>query len=217
MITSNDEHRSDVRTKTAQLLDGPLKHVRAAALAATLLPLASVAASPAVAQDGGSGGTPTPTASVPSPCDFVTSGGFVITDSGGKASFGAHGGCKNGEFWGHLNFVDHATGYQINSYETTGYLTPSQGSNVRDICGLATTNAAEGPVWFRVRLVDNGEPGSSDEFALRLSNGYQVTLRLLSALRPGGGNVQLHAPNPSTRGPEFPPDEFSMCGGVPEP
>ena len=39
------------REKTQQLLHGPLKHVRAAALAAALLPLASVAVSPASAQD----------------------------------------------------------------------------------------------------------------------------------------------------------------------
>lgn len=216
-MTESTNERKTARSKTEQLLDGPLKHARAAALAAALLPLASVAVSPAIAQSGGSGGTPPGSSSVPSPCDFVTSGGSVITDSGAKASFGAHGGCKNGEFWGHLNFVDHATGYHINSYETTGYLTPAQGSNIRDVCGLATTNAAEGPVWFRVRLVDNGEPGTADEFALRLSNGYHVTLRLLSGLRPGGGNVQLHSPNPSTVGPASPPDEFTMCGGVPEP
>ncbi len=37
--------------KTQQLLHGPLKHVRAAALAAALLPLASVAAAPAAAQE----------------------------------------------------------------------------------------------------------------------------------------------------------------------
>jgi hypothetical protein len=44
--------------KTQRLLHGPLKHVRAAALAAALLPLASVAVSPAAAQSGtcGSGG-----------------------------------------------------------------------------------------------------------------------------------------------------------------
>lgn len=37
--------------KTQRLLQGPLKHVRAAALAAVLLPLASVAVSPAAAQE----------------------------------------------------------------------------------------------------------------------------------------------------------------------
>ena len=42
--------------QTKQLLDGPLKHIRAAALAAALVPLASVFAAPASAQDCSSGG-----------------------------------------------------------------------------------------------------------------------------------------------------------------
>jgi hypothetical protein len=50
-------HQTELREQTEQLLNGPLKHVRAAALAAALLPLASVAASPAVAQDCTSAGT----------------------------------------------------------------------------------------------------------------------------------------------------------------
>src|SRR5262245_28364840 len=41
---------NELRDQTQQLLDGPLKHIRVAALAAVLLPLASVAAAPASAQ-----------------------------------------------------------------------------------------------------------------------------------------------------------------------
>ena len=44
------DHRTELHEKTHQLLQGPLKHVRGAALAAALLPLASVAATPASAQ-----------------------------------------------------------------------------------------------------------------------------------------------------------------------
>jgi hypothetical protein len=44
------QEQIQVEEKTRQLLQGPLKHVRAAALAAALLPLASVAVSPASAQ-----------------------------------------------------------------------------------------------------------------------------------------------------------------------
>src|ERR1051325_6721487 len=44
------ENQTELRNQTRQLLDGPLKHVRVAALAAFLLPLASVAATPASAQ-----------------------------------------------------------------------------------------------------------------------------------------------------------------------
>jgi SdrD B-like domain len=43
-------HDTELRDRTQQLLDGPLKHIRGAALAAVLLPLASVAATPASAQ-----------------------------------------------------------------------------------------------------------------------------------------------------------------------
>lgn len=211
---SQEDRQGELREKTQQLLHGSLKHVRAAALAAVLVPLASVAVSPAVAQGGGSGGT----GAVPSPCDFVTSGGFVYADSGKKANFGAHGGCKKGEFWGHINYVDHTTGYQVNSIQITGYLTPFPGSTIRDICGLATTNAPEGqPVQFRVRLEDNGEPGVADRFGIALSNGYGVTTRLLGAGGPGGGDVQLHDPNPSTTGPDPAPDDSAMCGTVPVP
>jgi hypothetical protein len=51
--------QTELKARTQQLVDGPLKHIRAAALAAALLPLASVAAAPASAQDlcQASGGT----------------------------------------------------------------------------------------------------------------------------------------------------------------
>jgi hypothetical protein len=211
---SQEGRQREVREKTQQLLHGSLKHVRAAALAAALVPLAAVAVTPAVAQQFSSGG-----AVVPSPCDFTTSGGFVLTDLGKEANFGAHGGCKSDGFWGHLNFVDHTTGYHVDSIAITGYLTPLQGSNVRDVCGMATTNNPSDPqpVLFRVRLIDNGEPGVADQFGIRLSTGYSVTTRLLNAGMRGGGNVQLHAPNPSTVGPNPSPTEQTMCGGVPEP
>jgi len=48
---------TELKEKSQQLLDGPLKHIRGAALAAALLPLASVAAAPASAQSACSGGT----------------------------------------------------------------------------------------------------------------------------------------------------------------
>ena len=48
---SQEVRQTELQEKTQQLLHGPLKHIRAAALAAALLPLASVAAAPASAQD----------------------------------------------------------------------------------------------------------------------------------------------------------------------
>jgi hypothetical protein len=150
---------------------------------------------------------------VPIPCDFITSGGFVYTDSGAHGNFGAHGGCKNGAFWGHVNYLDHSTAppYHVDSTQITGYLIDPAFPNARDICGIARTNRGES-VRFRVRLEDNGEPGRDDRFGIRLENGYLVTTRLLE-----GGNVQLHQPNPSTTGPIPAPLEWEMCGTLTPP
>ena len=32
----------------------------------------------------------------PTPCDFVTGGGYVFKDDGQMANYGIHAGCKNG-------------------------------------------------------------------------------------------------------------------------
>src|SRR6266516_1520975 len=85
---------------------------------------------------------------VPAPCDFITGGGFIFTDAGGRANFGAHGGCKHGAFWGHVNYVDHGgyngvAPYHVDSTEITGYLFDPAFPNARDICGYARTNAGE--------------------------------------------------------------------------
>lgn len=208
------EQRAEIVDITQKLLNGSLRHVRAAALAAVLVPLAAVPATTASAVLSGSGGTPPP----PPPCGFVTSGGFVFNDAGKEVNFGAHGGCKNGEFWGNVNLVDHSTGYHLNAVEVTGFFNPTDNPNTRDICGFATTNAAEAqPVWFHIRLVDNGEPGVADLFGIHLSNGYVLTPRLLAGGRKGGGDVQLHEPNPSTTSPNPMPDEATMCNGVAAP
>jgi len=50
MESNMSRNRTELRAQTQLLLDGPLKHIRGAALAAALLPLASVAATPASAQ-----------------------------------------------------------------------------------------------------------------------------------------------------------------------
>jgi hypothetical protein len=167
---------------------------------------------------------------VPDPCDFATGGGFVITDGGYKANFGAHGGCKNDKFWGHVNFVDHTTGYHVSSTDITAYIAPfGVESPVRDICGLARTNRNDDPqpVWFRVRLVDNGEPGSLDQFGIKLAARtsaedefptfqeiYEVSPRDLSTFKPGAGNVELHEANGPSSVPPFLEDEYAACGGL---
>jgi len=163
---------------------------------------------------------------VPQPCDFITGGGFVFEDGGGRDNFGAHGGCKqNGPdapFWGHVNYVDHngdngTVPFHVDSTRITGYLCDPAFPNARDICGVARTNANGDPVFFRVRMIDNGEGTNAickDEFGIRLSTGYLVSTRPLANGGSGGGNVQLHKDNPSTVGPA---GDESLCNGVENP
>jgi hypothetical protein len=149
---------------------------------------------------------------VPNPCDFITGGGFIITMDLSKANFGVHGGCKHGDFWGHLNYVDHGgfngkRPYHVRSIEITGYFVDLP--NSRTICGEAKTNLDE-RVQFRVRLQDNDTEITDvpDMFEIQLSNGYiQTTTPLV------GGNIQLHKPNKS--GDPIPqPAEGLACPGI---
>jgi hypothetical protein len=162
---------------------------------------------------------------VPSPCDFTTGGGFVITDNSNHANFGLVGGCKNGGFFGHVNFVDHDTsgmfaGLHVSSDQITAYVEPDPTSHpmYRDICGTADTNLF-GQVYFRVRTLDGGEPGIGvDRFGIELTgisppftgaHAVVITTRFLA-----GGNIQLHKPNPSTTGPSLTDDQITAaCGG----
>jgi hypothetical protein len=163
-------------------------------------------------------------------CDFLTGGGFIITTGGNthfpaKANFGVGGGCKNGSpTWGHLEYIDHGTGLNVHWTSITAYLEAEEGTSAspkgrpigtRRICGTATTNLY-GDVNFVVQAKDAGEPGVNDQFDIRLRNPttglivYDTTTEcwphFLGSSAPckpgtnGGGNIQLHKPNPSTTG-----------------
>lgn len=161
------------------------------------------------------------------PCDFMTGGGFILTTASGvhpeaKANFGVGGGCKHGSpTWGHLQYIDHGTGLNVHWTTITAYLVEGdvpgdtsadpktgQPTGTRLICGTARTNHF-GDVDFMVRAADKGEPGTKDEFDLRLSRAGFIVYTTenepgapnkLGGGTGGGGNIQLHKPNPSTTG-----------------
>src|SRR5882762_171290 len=159
------------------------------------------------------------------PCDFLTGGGWIV-HNGAKANFGVGGGCKHGSpTWGHLEYIDHGTGLNVHGTDITGYFFIDQGTGVdpktqqptgtRGICGTARTNQF-GNVNFAVRAEDLGEPGINDQFDIRLTDSTtgtivyetssECTFHYLGSYAPcspgtgGGGNIQLHKPNPSTTG-----------------
>src|SRR5687767_14248252 len=118
----------------------------------------------------------------PTPCDFLTGGGFIITTAGethapAKANFGVGGGCKHGTpTWGHLEYHDHGNGLNVHWTAITAYLAEGDGVGdttidpktkqplgTRLVCGTARSNLF-GDVDFMVRAKDAGEPGVNDEF-----------------------------------------------------
>jgi len=193
---------------------------------------------------------------VPTPCDFTTGGGFILiapgtatsplAETGQKANFGLVGGCKNGGFFGHVNYVDHNNGLHVSSDTITAYVNPCPGcsppaaNNARDICGTADASingTFVGTFIFRVRTIDaeqQSSPPPKDKFGIKIfddSGGvagaerYLVPTRCLasnsptgnvmtcSAVNPGGGDIELHKPNPSTTGPFMSEDQITaVCG-----
>ena len=149
-------------------------------------------------------------AQVQPPCDFSTGGGFIVRDSGDKANFGVAGSCKNNFSWGHLEYVDHGYSPPLNVHWTsiTAYLgpecSPTGDAHTRCICGTARSNVF-GDVEFGVVVDDLGEPGVNDVFKIRLTQGGQPVYttesdsdHTLGGSGSGGGNIQLHKPNPSS-------------------
>jgi hypothetical protein len=126
----------------------------------------------------------------PVPCDdFVTGGGWIIGPGGAKANFGVHGGIRHGNFWGGLNYIDHATRMHVHSTGTTSYVHVDQ--NTRRIGFNVKINGIAGTAI--VTVTDNGEPGTHDIFDIQLSTGYSAGGELGGTVkRGGGGNIQLH-------------------------
>ena len=125
--------------------------------------------------------------------DFVTGGGWITgpSPSGARANFAVAGGMKNGAFWGHLSYIDHASGGpKVKGTGVTAYTAPDPVNKptLRHIEGTADIDGASGT--YMVDVADNGEPGRDDTFSLKLSNGYTASGKL------AGGNIQLHGESP---------------------
>jgi hypothetical protein len=130
-------------------------------------------------------GCPQPPPPPPPSCpDFTTGGGWITgTPSGAKGNFAVAGGFKNGAPWGHLTYIDHGGGPKVKGTAVTDYIVID--ATRRLIKGTAEINGQPGYT-YEAEVADNGEPGRSDRFALRLSNGYSASANL------AGGNIQLH-------------------------
>src|SRR4029079_18650780 len=73
----------------------------------------------------------------------------------------------------------------VHSIDVQAVLCSADGLSAR-IFGTATIDGT-GSGAHRIDVTDQGEPGTSDTYEIRLSNGYDSGLQTLS-----GGNVQIH-------------------------
>jgi len=160
----------------------------------------------------------------PTPCDFVTGGGYIVTTANGihdaaKANFAIAGSCMPGgdghTLWGHLEYTDHdfttATVNKLSVHWTdvTGYFfcgdtactmfvdPPGKPTGTRLICGTARTNlpSPDATVNWAVKVTDNAEPGTNDTFMINVLGGMLDYTSGDQTL--AGGNIQLHKPNNS--------------------
>ena len=111
--------------------------------------------------------------------DFVTGGGRLVDPT---RNFAVGGGIKNGEFWGHLLYINHRTRLKAKGTAVTAYVVT--GATTRHIEGTAEINGQPGT--YQVDIDDQGEPGVRDVIGLTLSNGETAAGTL------DAGNIQLH-------------------------
>lgn len=117
--------------------------------------------------------------------DFVTGGGWIVPPSGSKANFAVAGGFKNGQLWGHLQYIDHGTRMKVKGTKVTAYRIVDE--TVRHIEGECEIDGVSGNTYI-VDVVDQDEPGrGADMFTIKLSNYY-------ASDKLAGGNIQIHTP-----------------------
>jgi hypothetical protein len=133
-----------------------------------------------------SGNVPPPQAG---DCGKLTGGGWILSSTGDKCTFGVSGGIRRDEFWGQLNYIDHGTGMHVKSTAVTAFGPNPAVPDCRTIVYDVTIDGVAGTA--TVDAWDRGEPGRNDFFSIRLSNGYSAK-GTLGGDAPGGGNLQLH-------------------------
>ncbi len=114
----------------------------------------------------------------------ITDGGRITAANGDKATFGANAQAPNK---GQQQYQDHGPAININVHSISiTAVVCSADKKSGSIFGTATINGA-GIYFFRIDVQDLGEPGTSDTYRIRLSNGYDSGVQVLT-----GGNIQIH-------------------------
>jgi hypothetical protein len=143
---------------------------------------------------------------------WLTSGGWLNAWTGkGKQtrySFGGNVGPPPSGSWEHQ---DHVSGQNFHSNDAyivecyndggAGPGNPKAKPNVALFAGTGRLKAAGGN-WedgfcFEAQVIDRGEPGRHDEYAIEVTDCSGTTFIKHSSAKLSGGNIQIHPPNPS--------------------
>jgi hypothetical protein len=115
----------------------------------------------------------------------VTYGGRITAANGDKATFG--GNAQADGLSGEEQYQDHGPAQPMNvhSINVLSVVCKPDGT-AASIFGRATIDGS-GTFDYRIDLQDLGEPGKTDTYRIRLSNGYDSGVKVLNQ-----GNVQIH-------------------------
>src|SRR6266511_2787317 len=130
--------------------------------------------------------TATVTDAFGNPIAGVTVSFTVSGANSDKATFG--GNAFGSGPSGNEEYQDHGAAADLNvhSLTVTAVICSADGTSA-SIFGTASINGA-GTFAFRIDVTDLGEPGTSDRYRIRLSNGYDSGDMLLSS-----GNIKIHS------------------------
>ncbi|MBI4168864.1 MAG: cadherin-like domain-containing protein [Acidobacteria bacterium] len=119
----------------------------------------------------------------PVPGEQKATGGGWISSGNSRANFGFNATRSlAGQTSGHLTYDDKGAKVKVMSESISSLVLTG---NKATFSGSCTVNKKSG-FTFTVEVTDEGEPGTSDTFTIRLSNGYATGGTL------GGGNIQIH-------------------------
>jgi hypothetical protein len=117
---------------------------------------------------------------------FMTGGGWIVGQSGGKATFGfVVGNRRDGTPFGHFVYIDHGTGYFFRSTSITLF----EGA---DCYGRVEGQgeSSSGPTGFRATMGDSGDPGTPGTSDVLL---FVTEIYSIGAVQ--GGQIEAHRMN----------------------
>lgn len=114
----------------------------------------------------------------------ITNGGWIIANNGDRASFGGNAKVDaDGNVSGQEEYQDHGPVQPMNVHGNV--LAVVCDTTTGTVFGQATIDGM-GSHFYRIDVVDNGEPGRNDTYRILLDTGYDSGVHKLE-----GGNVQV--------------------------